>query len=93
VSSAIRLIGKSPKSGKGGYVTLAIMGSALSWQDVNLLGEYDFSEEPLQDRVGKLQNWLTKQAPIFGSRRITESSSSIEGSEKSCENFGTFVGI
>ena len=27
-------------------------GSAASWQHVNLLGEYDFSEERLQDTVG-----------------------------------------
>jgi TnpA family transposase len=27
-------------------------GSAISWQHVNLLGEYDFSEEKLQDKVG-----------------------------------------
>jgi hypothetical protein len=27
-------------------------GSAVSWQHVNLLGEYDFSEERLQDTVG-----------------------------------------
>jgi TnpA family transposase len=27
-------------------------GSAISWQHVNLLGEYDFSEEKLQDSVG-----------------------------------------
>jgi TnpA family transposase len=27
-------------------------GSAVSWQHINLLGEYDFSEEKLQDTVG-----------------------------------------
>jgi hypothetical protein len=27
-------------------------GSAVSWQHVNLLGEYDFSEEWLRDTVG-----------------------------------------
>jgi len=27
-------------------------GSAVLWQHVNLLGEYDFSEERLQDTVG-----------------------------------------
>jgi hypothetical protein len=27
-------------------------GSAVSWQHVNLLGEYDFSEERLRDTVG-----------------------------------------
>jgi len=27
-------------------------GSAVSWQHINLLGEYDFSDEKLQDTVG-----------------------------------------
>ena len=27
-------------------------GSAVAWQHLNLLGEYDFSEERLQDTVG-----------------------------------------
>jgi hypothetical protein len=27
-------------------------GSAVSWQHINLLGEYDFSDEKLQDSVG-----------------------------------------
>jgi hypothetical protein len=27
-------------------------GSVISWQHINLLGEYDFSEEKLQDTVG-----------------------------------------
>ena len=27
-------------------------GSAISWQHINMLGEYDFSEEKLQDTVG-----------------------------------------
>ena len=27
-------------------------GSAISWQHINLLSEYDFSEERLQDTVG-----------------------------------------
>jgi hypothetical protein len=27
-------------------------GSVISWQHINLLGEYDFSEEKLQDNVG-----------------------------------------
>jgi len=30
----------------------AVAGSATSWQHLNLLGEYDFSEEKLQDSVG-----------------------------------------
>ena len=39
-------------------------GSAVSWQHINLLGEYDFSDEKLQDtRIrweSKLRNWRTK---------------------------------
>ena len=31
---------------------LSGQGSAVSWQDINLLGEYDFSDEKLQDTVG-----------------------------------------
>jgi len=27
-------------------------GSAISWQHINLLGEYDFPEEKLQDSIG-----------------------------------------
>ena len=27
-------------------------GSAISWQHINLLGEYDFSDEKLRDSVG-----------------------------------------
>ena len=27
-------------------------GSVISWQHINLLGEYDFSDERLQDNVG-----------------------------------------
>jgi Tn3 transposase DDE domain len=27
-------------------------GSAVSWQHINLLGEYDFSDEKLEDTVG-----------------------------------------
>ena len=29
-------------------------GSVISWQHLNLLGEYDFSDEKLQDNVGQL---------------------------------------
>jgi len=46
-------------------------GSAASWQHVNLLGEYDFSEERLQDTVGiSPQNWLTKQESILGAAEL-----------------------
>jgi hypothetical protein len=36
-----------------GILFLAIAnGSVVSWQHINLLGEYDFSDEKLQDSVG-----------------------------------------
>jgi hypothetical protein len=35
-------------------------GSVISWQHINLLGEYDFSEERLQDTFGiKLPKSMT----------------------------------
>ncbi|MBW2336585.1 MAG: hypothetical protein JRF47_07485 [Deltaproteobacteria bacterium] len=35
-------------------------GSVISWQHINLLGEYDFSEERLQDSFGiKLPKSMT----------------------------------
>jgi len=42
-------------------------GSVVSWQHINLLCEYDFSDDKLQDSVGikppKLATWI---APIIG---------------------------
>ena len=34
-------------------------GSAISWQHINLLGEYDFSDEKLRDSIGILPPKLT----------------------------------
>jgi len=34
-------------------------GSVISWQHINLLGEYDFSDEKLQDNVGIRPQKLT----------------------------------
>ena len=42
-------------------------GSAASWQHVNLLGEYDFSEDCGIRSVLSPQNCWTKQVPISGS--------------------------
>jgi hypothetical protein len=33
-------------------------GSVVSWQHINLLGEYDFSDEMLQDSVQRLREVL-----------------------------------
>ena len=42
-------------------------GSAVSWQHINLLGEYDFSDDKLPDTVeSNPQNWRTKGG-TFGS--------------------------
>jgi uncharacterized protein YbcC (UPF0753/DUF2309 family) len=54
-------------------------GSAVSWQHLNLLGEYDFSEDRLQDTVGiKLQNSWTDQVSILG---VAELAKVLSGSE------------
>ena len=36
----------------GGFVQALRHGSTASWRHVNLLGEYDFSDERLKDPVG-----------------------------------------
>src|SRR5271165_3653865 len=42
-------------------------GSVISWQHINLLGEYDFSDEKLQDNVGIRPPKLTpKEIKNFG---------------------------
>ncbi len=40
-------------------------GSAVSWQHINLLGEYDFSDEKLQDSVGIKPPKLADQRDTF----------------------------
>ena len=40
-------------------------GSAVSWQPINLLGEYDFSDEKLQDTVGIKPPKLADQRDSF----------------------------
>ena len=45
-------------------------GSAVSWQHINLLGEYDFSDEKLQDTVGNQTPKIGgPKGDIFGSRK------------------------
>jgi Tn3 transposase DDE domain len=42
-------------------------GSVISWQHINLLGEYDFSDKKLQDNVGIRPPKLTpKEVKNFG---------------------------
>ena len=42
-------------------------GSAAAWGHLNLLGEYDFSEDKLQDSVGiKPPKRPTKPSPVLG---------------------------
>jgi hypothetical protein len=40
-------------------------GSAVSWQHINLLGEYDFSDEKLEDTVGIKPPKLADQRDTF----------------------------
>jgi len=40
-------------------------GSAVSWQHINLLGEYDFSDEKLEDTVGIKPPKLADQRGTF----------------------------
>ena len=50
------------------FLDVAEHGSVISWQHINLLGEYDFSDEKLQDNVGirppKIDS--LKRAKIWG---------------------------
>ena len=47
-------------------------GSAVAWQHINLLGEYDFSDEKLQDTVGIKPPKLEDQRDTFlgGAKRV-----------------------
>jgi len=48
-------------------------GSAVSWQHINLLGEYDFSDEKLQDTVGIKPPKLADERETFlGAAKRTE---------------------
>jgi len=49
-------------------------GSVISWQHINLLGEYDFSEERLQDSSGiKLPKLMIEMGEILGGGKIHKS--------------------
>jgi hypothetical protein len=50
------------------FLDAVAYGSAVAWQHLNLLGEYDFSDEKLRDSIGirPPQNWWTKWGAILG---------------------------
>ena len=57
-------------------------GSVISWQHINLLGEYDFSDEKLRDSVGIRPQKLTpKAAKNLGGCRIA-SCASVTGTRR-----------
>jgi hypothetical protein len=47
------------------FLEAVASGSAVSWQRINLLGEYDFSDEKLQDSVGIKPQKLADQRGTF----------------------------
>ena len=47
------------------FLEAVASGSAVSWQHINLLGEYDFSDEKLQDTVGIKPPKLADQRETF----------------------------
>jgi hypothetical protein len=47
-----KLDGAGDDASREAFLDAVAHGSAISWQHINLLGEYDFSEEKLQDTVG-----------------------------------------
>ncbi|KZZ01305.1 hypothetical protein A3747_19400 [Sulfitobacter sp. HI0076] len=50
-----RQIGKAPDAeAKGKLLRLITAHSPMSWAHINMLGEYDFSEEKLRDTLGIL---------------------------------------
>ena len=76
------------------FVKAVTNGSAVSWRHINFLGEYDFSEEKLQDTVGikspKLTDYMrlifgTHKKPRIPAWRISYANCYVA--------FGTFVGI
>src|ERR1700726_4171390 len=49
-------------------------GSAVAWQHLSLLGDYDFSDEQLRDSIGiRPQNWCTNGVPFWGWPKIRKS--------------------
>src|SRR6516162_9261758 len=69
-------------------------GSAAAWGHLNLLGEYDFSEDKLQDSVGIKHPKTDRlnQVP-FGSSGIAENPLRPGSWQESCGTLRTFVGL
>jgi hypothetical protein len=65
-------------------------GSVISWQHINLLGEYDFSDEKLQDNVGIRP---PKEVKNFGAAEPRYVLQSPGPCRKPCGTLRTFVGI
>jgi hypothetical protein len=69
-------------------------GSAAAWGHLNLLGEYDFSEDKLQDSVGIKPPKLTDyNRSRHGSSGLAENPSRPDCWQKSCGTLRTFVGL
>jgi hypothetical protein len=69
-------------------------GSAAAWGHLNLIGEYDFSEDKLQDSVGiKLPKLTDKTRSRLGSSGIAENPLRHGSWQESCGTLRTFVGL
>ena len=66
--------------------------SPQSWASFNMPGEFDFSDEKLQDTTGVLSPAKSrpKSSPKIGRRQIDEISAVSIGYRKSYGGFGTF---
>ena len=54
------LTGISSESFSEVFLDAVVHGSVISWRHINLLGEYDFSDEKLRDSVGIRPPKLTR---------------------------------
>jgi hypothetical protein len=73
---------------------LSPLASNTSWQHINLLGEYDFSDEKLRDSVGIRPQKLTpKEIKNLGAAETALCASVTGTCRKLCETLRTFVGI
>ncbi len=69
-------------------------GSAAAWGHLNLLGEYDFSEDKLQDSVEIKPPKLTDETKSrLGSSGIAENPLRPGSWQESCGTLRTFVGL
>ena len=69
-------------------------GSVIPWQHINLLGEYDFSDEKLRDGVGiPPSKLIPKEVENLGAAEPRYVHWSPGPCRKLCETLRTFVGI